>query len=442
VLSSGEHGVIVYTVLVNPDVSGPLVNLARISSTTADPALGNNQDFEHTLISSPNLATIYGWVYEDMNGNGIKDPGESGIPDVIITMDGITTTTTAVDGWYYFITDVVGDHILVESDPVGYFSTTPNEVQVVVSLGNSYRVDYGDFALCTCPPDNFENDDSQVEAKPIQVGLWGLQEYTFCDDSSDWITFIAKTGGVYTITTDSYGQRADTFLALYDTSGDTLLAANDDYQGAPDYSSQIVWQAPVSGVYYIHMTNRAGLTCCQTNYQLWIVEQPPINLRYFLPIINKDNQNKFYGINNLPLANPDGVIYHLCPDTYEVDDTWEQGRVIVPGELQLHSFDSNPLIYSADKDVLGFDVSAYDVVTFTVVTVTNTQTLLELFDENGNALDITGTTQIVWRVPDAGHYYLSVSPVAQTFGCSDVVGYQLRMERYVPPRIYLPIIVR
>jgi hypothetical protein len=132
----------------------------------------------------------------------------------------------------------------------------------------------------------------------------------------------------------------------------------------------------------------------------------------------------------------------LCPDTYEVDDTWEQGRVIVPGELQLHSFDSNPLIYSADKDVLGFDVSAYDVVTFTVVTVTNTQTLLELFDENGNALDITGTTQIVWRVPDAGHYYLSVSPVAQTFGCSDVVGYQLRMERYVPPRIYLPIIVR
>ena len=115
---------------------------------------------------------------------------------------------------------------------------------------------------------------------------------------------------------------------------------------------------------------------------------------------------------------------------------------IVPGELQVHSFDSNPLIYSADKDVVGFDVQANDVVTFTVE-VTNTQTLLELFDENGNALEITGTTQIVWQVPEAGHYYLSVSPVVETFGCSDVVGYQIRMDiSCAAISIYLPLITR
>ncbi len=312
--------------------------------------------------------------------------------------------------------------------------------KLFVSLGNSYRVDYGDYPLCTCPPDNFENDDSQAEAKPISVGLSGMQERTFCDDATDWITFAAETGRVYTITTDSYGQRADTFLALYDTNGEDLLAANDDYQGAPDYSSQIVWRAPDSGVYYIHVNNRAGLNCCQTNYRIWI--EASISLNYFLPIINKNFQNISAEINGFLSANPDGVIYHLCPDTYEVDDTWEQGRAIVPGELQLHSFDSNPLIYSADKDVLGFDVSAYDEVTFTVVTITNTQTLLELFDENGNSLDITGTTQIIWRAPEAGQYYLSVSPMEQSFGCSDIAGYQLRMERYTPPKIYLPLISR
>ena len=250
-LSSDETGAIVYTVLVDPDAIDPLINDADISSITADPALDNNQDSEHTLISSPNLANIYGWVYEDTNGNEVKDPGENGIPDAVITMDSIVTTTTAVDGWYYFITGVEGNHDLVESDPAGYTSTTPNEVQVLVSLGNSYRVDYGDLALCTCPPDSFEDDDSQAEAKPISVGLSGLQERTFCDDATDWITLTVETGSVYTITTDSYGQRADTFLALYDTNGATLLAANDDYQGAPDYSSQIVWQAPSSGVYYI-----------------------------------------------------------------------------------------------------------------------------------------------------------------------------------------------
>ena len=165
------------------------------------------------------------------------------------------------------------------------------------------------------------------------------------------------------------------------------------------------------------------------------------SLQYFLPIINQNDQSKFKGTNDLLLANPDGIIYHLCPDPFEVDDTWEQARSIVPGELQLHSFDSNPLIYSADKDVVGFDVFSNDVITVTVA-VTNTQTLLELYDENGNALDITGTTQIIWRVPEAGHYYLSVAPLVETFGCSDAVGYQVRMDKSVLPRIFLPLINR
>jgi uncharacterized repeat protein (TIGR01451 family) len=439
-LSAGGNGAIVYKVLVDSDIIDPLKNVAVIRSTTADLALDNNQDIEHTLIKVPNLANLYGWVYEDTNGNEVKDPGEIGIPDVVVTLDGVISATTDVDGWLNFITDEAGIHILVESDTVEYFSTTPNEVQVFVSLGTSYRVDYGDYPLCTCPPDNFENDDSQAEAKPILVGLSGLQERTFCDDATDWMTFAAETGGVYTITTAAYGQRADTYLTLYDSNGETLLAANDDYQGAPDYSSQIVWQAPASGIYYLHVTNRAGLNCCQTNYRIWIEAQS--NRHYFLPIIRKNSQDKFNGIISFPSTNPNGVIYHLCPDTYEVDDTWELGRSIVPGELQLHSFDSNPLIYSADKDVLGFEVSAHDVVTFTVVTVTNTQTLLELFDENGNALGISGTTQITWQVPESGHYHLSVSPTVQTFGCSDVVGYQLQMDRYSPPKIYLPITIR
>ena len=441
-MSAHENGAIVYTVLVDPAAIDPLKNVAGISSTTADLELENNQDIEHTLISSPNLANIYGWVYVDMNGNGMKDPGENAIPDVVITMDGSITATTAVDGWYDFITDVAGDHFVVEADPAGYFSTTPNEVHLVVSLGDSYRVDYGDFALCTCPPDNFENDDSQVEAKPIQVGLPGLQEHTFCDDASDWMTFTAVAGGVYTITTDSYGQRADTFLALYDTDGQTLLAANDDYRGGVNYSSQVVYAIPASGIYYVNITNRAGLTCCQTDYKVWVETNTPHKFYQYLSMIYRGDPFNPLPPAGSPFAEPQGVISHICPDIYEVDDTWEQAREIVPGELQLHSFDSNPLIYSADKDVLSFDVSAYDVVTFTVVTVTDTQTLLELFDEDGIALNITGTTQIVWRVPESGHYNLSVSPMGQTFGCSDVAGYILRMDRYILPKFFLPLITR
>ena len=75
-----------------------------------------------------------------------------------------------MDGWYDFITGVEGNHLIVESDPAQHFSTTPNEVQISVSLGNSYRVDYGDFALCTCLPDDFENDDSQAQAMRSRSG--------------------------------------------------------------------------------------------------------------------------------------------------------------------------------------------------------------------------------------------------------------------------------
>ena len=108
-----------------------------------------------------------------------------------------------------------------------------------MSLGESYRVDFGDYPLCTCPPDNFENDDSQAEAKPILVGLSGLQERTFCDDATDWVSFMATSGRVYTITTSAYGQRADTFLALYDTDGETILDACAAPGGKATYIAQI-----------------------------------------------------------------------------------------------------------------------------------------------------------------------------------------------------------
>ena len=124
---------------------------------------------------------------------------------------------------------------------------------------------------------------------------------------------------------------------------------------------------------------------------MWVEANLADTYHQYLPMIFRGEQYNPLWSAGSALAEPLGVINHLCPDIYEVDDTWEQAREIVQGELQLHSFDSNPLIYSADKDVLGFDVIANDVVTFTVVTITNTQTLLEIFDENGNALNITGT---------------------------------------------------
>lgn len=123
-----------------------------------------------------NVAIISGTVFEDSDGDGVRDGTEPGIRDVLITLDGAITTTTDLNGSYTFSTTVAGAHTVVETDPTAYaprtagerdetprdgdsedsdplsktdlpsyFSTTPNEVHVSVTLGRRYQVDFGDM---------------------------------------------------------------------------------------------------------------------------------------------------------------------------------------------------------------------------------------------------------------------------------------------------------
>jgi hypothetical protein len=186
-------------------------------------------------------------------------------------------TTTGDYGNYTFPITATGPHTVVETDPAGYTSTTPNEVIVDVALGNGYEVNFGDISLCTCPPDLYEEDDIWTDAAELGLGVSLSQTHDFCDDATDWTKFTATAGWIYTMTTSSWGQRADTLLYLYDTDGETLLAASDDD------STRIVWQARTAGVYYLLITNRAGLTGCETDYDLWI--EPLERSFVYLPII-------------------------------------------------------------------------------------------------------------------------------------------------------------
>jgi hypothetical protein len=94
-----------------------------------------------------------------------------------------------------------------------------------------------------------------------------------------------------------------------------------------------------------------------------------------------------------------------------------------------------------------FDASPGKTITLTVPVVTNTQTLLELYDGHGAAMNVTGTTQLVWTPATSGRYYVSVSPLSGDFGCAEAVGYDLLMERPPGPNpssgdTYLPIILK
>ncbi|MGB0383793.1 MAG: SdrD B-like domain-containing protein [Ardenticatenaceae bacterium] len=91
--------------------------------------------------------SVRGTVIDDTNGNGSPDGGESGIAGVSITLSGGSsdvTTTTDADGNYDFANVTPGDYTVIESDPDGYRSTTPNQVPVTVLSAGEVVVDFAD----------------------------------------------------------------------------------------------------------------------------------------------------------------------------------------------------------------------------------------------------------------------------------------------------------
>ncbi|MGE5222649.1 MAG: SdrD B-like domain-containing protein [Omnitrophica WOR_2 bacterium] len=391
--------------------------------------------------SSSNFASIYGTVYEDNNGNTQQDAGEPGIAGVTVKLDNTKQAATNAYGTYTFATTAAGQHAVVETDPAGYASTTPNQVLVTVAAGHGYQADFGDIFIENCTPDGYEKDDTSAQAKSIQFGLNNLQTHNFCGDASDWLTFSARAGQTITITTASVGRRADTNMALYASNSITLLAGNDDLEGTQDFSSRIVWQSKTNSAYTLHLTNRAGLTGYLTDYTVK-VEGSKAPATLYLPYVGQasSSASTLSGSLSLQPQAPNGVITHMCPDNYETDDSWELAKPIVPGISQLHSFDSSPALNAADKDVLWFNMKKGDTVLFTVQQKTNTQPLLELYDAAGNALGIAGADQIKWTAKTAGRYYLSASPTTGTFGCANVAGYVLQMQLNPMTRLFISAI--
>jgi hypothetical protein len=250
---------------------------------------------------------------------------------------------------------------------------------------------------CVCEPDAYEPDDEPSQAKPVSIG--NRQSRNFCDDAVDWIAFTAQTGDVYTITTSSWGRRTDTFLALFDTDGQTQLRANDDYAGAIEHSSRIVWEAQTNGVYYIRVANQAQLTGCDTEYEIWIEreaqQESPIQTIY-LPLVAHNHSavrstNQAVAPDALSAAMaPMSVISHTCRDNHEIDDTWQQANPIESGVVQTRTFDSDPVNYAADKDFVYFNLSEGQIITVTVTPTDGLETMMMLHDGLGSALDVTG----------------------------------------------------
>jgi hypothetical protein len=93
------------------------------------------------------FASIHGLVFQDVDGDGMQDAAELGVPNLLITLNTASltaiTTTTDLNGSYTFSTTTPGVHLITATEPDGYFSTTPHRVYVDVTLGFAYQVNFG-----------------------------------------------------------------------------------------------------------------------------------------------------------------------------------------------------------------------------------------------------------------------------------------------------------
>jgi prepilin-type N-terminal cleavage/methylation domain-containing protein len=171
-----------------------------------DTRMSSNDGFREVALSSQvevrntppsNAARIYGTVFTDLNQNGTRNPGETGIPDVPLQLNTGARAKTNNSGVYTFLV-TSGIYTVQEVDPAGYISSTANLVNATVKPGELKRVDFGDYPAAgfgiikgvaysdVNSNGKFENPDSLMGG--IQISLnSGEVAYT---DSSGAYSFV------------------------------------------------------------------------------------------------------------------------------------------------------------------------------------------------------------------------------------------------------------
>jgi uncharacterized repeat protein (TIGR03803 family) len=88
---------------------------------------------------------ISGQKFHDLNGNGVRDPGEPARAGWTINLSGGATAVTDVNGYYYFQNLAAGTYTVTEVPQSGWTQTAPAGGSYTVTLGVSQQVNGRDF---------------------------------------------------------------------------------------------------------------------------------------------------------------------------------------------------------------------------------------------------------------------------------------------------------
>ncbi len=105
----------------------------------------------------PDRGAVQGQVWNDLNGNGVRDGGDPGLPGARVTLKraGLfyASQTTQADGGYRFTDLPVPDSYKVEmAPPEGYAAIPPSSATFPLSGGQTVIQNFGAYALPTSTP--------------------------------------------------------------------------------------------------------------------------------------------------------------------------------------------------------------------------------------------------------------------------------------------------
>jgi protocatechuate 3,4-dioxygenase beta subunit len=159
------------------------------------------------------LGAIGDRVFNDLNGNGVQDPGEPNLPGVTVTLNGIDangntvnlTTTTDANGNYQFANILAGNYTVTVTPPATFNATTPNPQNVTLAPGQT--IDTVDFGLRQTPGTIGDRVFNDIDANGIQTGAErGIASVT--------VTLLNAVGAVVATTvTDANGNYQFTNIA-------------------------------------------------------------------------------------------------------------------------------------------------------------------------------------------------------------------------------------
>jgi uncharacterized repeat protein (TIGR01451 family) len=183
------------------DVDGANDNAIGVTLTSGE--VVTNRDFFDTQFQG-----IAGGVYEDLNANGVQDPGEPGIPGVLITLsNGMTTTTDAAGAYTFTVTP--GVYTITESTPAGYYSTADTDganddtiVVTVTSGSGSTGNNFLDARPGLVEGVVYEDTNGNGTQDAGEPGIPGVA-----------VLVTDSAGVTYTLTTDANGQYSQTVPA-------------------------------------------------------------------------------------------------------------------------------------------------------------------------------------------------------------------------------------